>query len=46
MPNGAEYLGAKVIGGPPPRAAPVVPLEIKDGKITAAPSNLDIYLYC
>lgn len=46
MPNGAEYLGAKVIGGPPPRAAPIIPLEIKDGKITAAPSNLDIYLYC
>ena len=46
MPNGVEYLGAKVIGGPPPRAAPLVPLEIKDGKVTAAKSNLDIFSYC
>lgn len=46
MPDGAEYLGAKVIGGPPPRAAPMIPLEIKDGKVSGVPSNLDIYSYC
>jgi Rieske Fe-S protein len=46
MPNGTEYVGAKVIAGPPPRAAPLIPLQIKDGKVTAAPSNQDIYSYC
>jgi Rieske Fe-S protein len=46
MPNGAEYLGAKVTGGPPPRAMPLIPLQIKDGKIVVAPSNLDLYSYC
>jgi Rieske Fe-S protein len=46
MSDGTEYLGAKVIGGPPPRAAPIVPLEIKDGKVSGVPSNLDIYSYC
>jgi Rieske Fe-S protein len=46
MPNGAEYLGAKVIAGPPPRAAPIIPIEIKDGKVAGVPSNLEIYGYC
>jgi Rieske Fe-S protein len=46
MPNGAEYLGAKVTGGPPPRAVPLIPLLIKDGKVTVVPSNLEIYSYC
>jgi Rieske Fe-S protein len=46
MPNGAEYLGAKVAGGPPPRAAPLIPLLIKDGKVTVVPSNLEVYSYC
>ncbi len=46
MPNGAEYLGAKVIGGPPPRAMPMIPIEIKDGKVMGVPSNIEIYRYC
>ncbi len=46
MPNGAEYFGAKVIGGPPPRPTPIIPIEIKDGKIAGVPSNLEIYRYC
>jgi Rieske Fe-S protein len=46
MPNGAEYQGAKVIGGPPPRAAPLISLEIKDGKVTVAPSGLETFSYC
>jgi Rieske Fe-S protein len=44
--EGAEYLGAKVIGGPPPRAAPTIPLEIKDGKVLGVPQNLELYEYC
>jgi Rieske Fe-S protein len=46
MPNGTEYLGAKVVGGPPPRAAPMISVEIKDGKVSGVPSNLEIYSYC
>jgi Rieske Fe-S protein len=46
MANGSEYLGAKVIGGPPPRAAPIIPIEIKDGKVAGVPKNLEIYGYC
>ena len=46
MPNGTEYSGARVISGPPPRALPLIPLEVKDGKITAAQPNLDTYAYC
>jgi Rieske Fe-S protein len=46
MPDGTEYLGARVIAGPPPRAAPLIPLEIKNGKITVAQSNLKIFSYC
>lgn len=46
MPNGAEYVGAKVIGGPPPRPNPIIPIEIKDGKVVGVPSNLNIYGYC
>lgn len=46
MLNGAEYLGAEVIAGPAPRAAPIIPIEIKDGKITGIPENLDVYGYC
>jgi len=44
--NGAEYLGAKVIAGPPPRAAPLIPIEIKDGKVAGVADNLEIYAYC
>ena len=46
MPNGAEYLGARVVAGPPPRAAPMIPIEIKDGMVAGVPSNLEIYAYC
>jgi len=46
MLNGAEYLGAKVMAGPAPRAAPIIPIEIKDGKIAGIPENLDVYGYC
>jgi Rieske Fe-S protein len=46
MPNGAQYLGAKVVAGPPPRAAPIIQVEIKDGKVSGVPSNLEIFLYC
>jgi len=46
MPNGAEYVGAKVTAGPPPRAAPFIPIEIKDGKVVGIPSNLEVYGYC
>ena len=46
MPNGVEYQGAKVVGGPPPRAAPIIPIEIKDGKVAGVPSNLETYTYC
>jgi rieske iron-sulfur protein len=44
--NGTEYLGAKVTAGPPPRAVPLIPIEIKDGKVTGVPQNLEIYTYC
>jgi Rieske Fe-S protein len=46
MPNGVEYEGARVVGGPPPRAAPIIPVEIKDGKVAGVPSNLETYAYC
>jgi Rieske Fe-S protein len=46
MLNGAEYLGAKVVAGPPPRAAPLIPIEIKDGKVAGIPQNLELYGYC
>lgn len=46
MPDGTEYLGAKVVSGPPPRAAPIIPIEIKDGKIAGIPKNLETYIYC
>jgi Rieske Fe-S protein len=44
--NGMEYLGARVTAGPPPRAVPLIPIEIKDGKVTGVPQNLEIYTYC
>ena len=46
MPDGTKYQGAKVIGGPPPRAAPLIPIEIKDGKVSGTVSNLSAYSYC
>jgi Rieske Fe-S protein len=46
MPDGADYSGAKVIAGPPPRPTPIIPIEIKDGKVAGVPTNLDIYGYC
>ena len=44
--SGIEYLGARVIAGPPPRAAPLIPIEIRDGKVAGVPENLAIYDYC
>lgn len=46
MLDSTEYLGAKVIAGPPPRAAPIIPIEIKDGKVAGVPENLQLYGYC
>jgi len=46
MPDGSKYGGARVVGGPPPRAAPLIPIEVKNGKVSGIPSNLDIYSYC
>lgn len=46
MPNGSEYVGAKVTGGPPPRAMPMIPIQIKDGKVEGVPYALGIYGYC
>lgn len=46
MLNGTEYLGARVIAGPPPRAAPIIPIEIKDGKVAGVPETLELYDYC
>lgn len=46
MLNGSEYLGAKVIAGPPPRAAPIIPIEIKDGKVAGVAKDLGLYDYC
>jgi len=46
MQDGAEYSGAKVVAGPPPRATPLIPIEIKDGKVVGVPEKLGIYDYC
>jgi Rieske Fe-S protein len=46
MPDGTKYQGAKVVSGPPPRAAPIIPIEIKDGKVSATASSLTTYSYC
>ena len=46
MPDGTQYDGAKVVSGPPPRAVPLIPIEIKDGKVSGVPSNLVMYSYC
>jgi len=46
MQNGTEYLGAKVIAGPPPRAAPIIPIEIQDGKVAGVAKHLALYDYC
>jgi len=46
MLNGAEYSGAKVITGPPPRAAPIIPIEITDGKVAGVAKDLGLYDYC
>jgi len=46
MLNGTEYLGAKVIAGPPPRAAPIIQIEIKDGKVAGVAKDLGLYDYC
>jgi Rieske Fe-S protein len=46
MLNGGEYQGAKVIAGPAPRAAPIIPIEIKDGKVLGVAKDLGIYDYC
>ncbi len=44
--KGELYYGAEVVGGPVPRAFPMIPVEIIDGKILGVPSNLDLYNYC
>jgi len=44
--DGKQYQGARVIAGPPPRAAPMIPIEIQDGKVAGVADNLDIYGYC
>ncbi len=44
--EGKQYQGARVLAGPPPRAAPMIPLEIKDGKVLGIANDLDIYGYC
>jgi len=46
MLDGTEYLGAKVVAGPPPRATPMIPIEIKDGKVAGIADDLDLYGYC
>jgi len=46
MPDGTKYQGAKVIGGPPPRAAPIIPIEIKDGKVSGTALSMTTYSYC
>lgn len=46
MLNGSEYLGARVIAGPPPRAAPIIPIEIIDGKVAGAAKDIGLYDYC
>jgi hypothetical protein len=46
MLNGTEYTGAKVIAGPPPRAAPIIPIEITDGKVAGVASDLALYDFC
>lgn len=44
--NGNVYYGAKVVAGPVPRAMPMVPVEILEGKVKGIPSNLEWYDYC
>jgi len=44
--NGTQYSGARVIAGPPPRAVPLIPIEIKDGKVAGVAEDLEIYAYC
>jgi Rieske Fe-S protein len=46
MLGGTEYSGAKVIAGPPPRAAPMIPIEITDGKVAGVAKDLGLYDYC
>jgi Rieske Fe-S protein len=46
MLGGAGYSGAKVIAGPPPRAAPIIPIEITDGKVAGVAKDLGLYDYC
>lgn len=46
MLDGTEYLGANVIAGPAPRAAPMIPIEINDGKVAGVPEKLELYGYC
>jgi Rieske Fe-S protein len=46
MTDGTQYNGAKVIGGPPPRALPIIPIQIQNGKVAGVASNLGLYGYC
>lgn len=41
-----KYTGAKRVAGPAPRALPVIPIEIKDGKITGLPAAFPWLVYC
>ena len=44
--EGKQYQGARVLAGPPPKAAPMIPIEIRDGKVLGIENDLDIYGYC
>ncbi|HXZ98597.1 MAG TPA: hypothetical protein VED24_04440 [Candidatus Acidoferrum sp.] len=46
MLGGTKYSGAKVIAGPPPRAAPIIPIQITDGKVAGVAKDLALYDYC
>jgi Rieske Fe-S protein len=46
MLDGTQYSGAKVVAGPPPRAAPIIPIEITDGKVSGVAKDLGLYDYC
>ncbi len=41
-----KYLGARRIAGPAPRSLPMIPIEIKDGKIMGLPAALAWLAYC
>ncbi|MFQ6054171.1 MAG: hypothetical protein ACE5OO_08110, partial [Candidatus Bathyarchaeia archaeon] len=44
--KGNVYYGPKVVAGPVPRPIPMIPVEVREGKITGVPSHLEWYDYC